>query len=152
MKTRVIIKLTVALALILVAETAMGAGRYGYGPSFGAPPPWASPPWTMRARGMRVERSSDQDHYYVILHLSGIEPQGVTVTPIAGRWLRINTQKRYAAHYEDIASNRTARHQGFSYRSSDMSRRIGLPQDADVSALQRENGKAQVKMTIPRQR
>jgi len=150
MKTRTLIELALVLALILIPELALGEGPYGYGPPPGSAPPWATPAGP--ATALRIERSADQDNYYLILHLSGIEPQGVTVTRIGGRRLRISSQESYATHHEDVAQDRSAWRQGFSYRSGGIARQIGLPRDADVSALRREDGTDQVKIILPRRR
>jgi HSP20 family molecular chaperone IbpA len=155
MKTGFFIAFAIALAIIQLPVIAWGQTPYGYaypGSAPGAPPPWASPARSRVAQDMRIERSSDQDNYYLILHLSGIEPQGITVATVGGLWLRISTQDSQEVRHENMARDYSAWERGFSYRSSGNARQIRLPRDADVAALHREDGTKQVRITIPRRR
>jgi hypothetical protein len=67
---------------------------------------------------MWIERGSDQENYYLILHLSGMAPQGIRVATIGGLWLRISTQDSHEVRHENMARDFGAWERGFSYRSS----------------------------------
>jgi HSP20 family molecular chaperone IbpA len=160
MKSRIFwLALIMTAAILLFSATALGWTPYGYGPAEGFGPPW---PTSNQGLGgwqtpqpvqrMRIERAADQDNYYLTIRVSGMEPQAVAVSVEGDRWLAIRRQDSRESSYENTAEDGSAYYRGFSYSSGSTSRRISLPRDADVAALQREDGEGQIRIVIPRKR
>ncbi len=151
--------LIVTAIILLFPATALGFPPYGYGPPLGAAPPWTasnqgpggwqSPQPVQR---MGIERAADQDNYYLTIRVSGMEPQAVEVQVEGDRWLAIRSQDSRESSYENTTEEGSTYYRGFSYSSGSTSRRISLPWDADVAALQREDGEGQIRIVIPRRR
>ena len=154
MKSRIFwLAIIVTAAVLMFSATTLGWSPYGYGPPWAAPTQgptgWRTPQPVPR---MQVERSADRDNYYVTIRISGMAPEAVTVNVEGGRWLAIRTEESRESSYEDSAEDRSAYYRSFSYSSGSTARRISLPRDADVAALQRENGEGQIRIVIPRLR
>jgi len=149
MKTKIILfSILLALLILLVPGSALGWSPYGHAP------PWAGPAGaTQQQRAMRLERSADQDNYYLTLHLTGMAPQEVNVTLEGGRWLNISSDDRSeSSHQQSSDQGGYYYSRSFSYSSNRSSRRISLPRDADGAAMQRVDGENRVEISIPRQR
>jgi HSP20 family molecular chaperone IbpA len=160
MKSRILwLTIIITTVLLMLSASAVSLSPYGYkqvqwsGPSWAHPNQglggWQAPPQFQR---MRVERSADQDNYYVTILVAGMEPQSLSVTVEGDRWLAIRTEDSRESTYQNTAENGSAYYRSYSYSSGSNSRRISLPPDADVAALQREDGEGQVQVTIPRRR
>ncbi len=150
MKTKIILfGILLALLILLVPGSALGWSPYGYGP------PWAGPGGAIpQTRALRLERSADQDNYYLTLHLSGMKAQEVKVTlEGGGRWLSIDSDDSSESSHEQSSDQGGYYYsRSFSYSSSRSNRRISLPRDADGSAMQRTDTEDRVEITIPRHR
>ncbi len=160
MKTRIFwFALIVTAIILLFPATALGFPPYGYGPPGGSAPPWPAPhqsPGSWQSpqpvQRMGIERTADQDNYYLTIRVSSMEPQAVAVQVEGNRWLTIRSQDSRESSYENTTEDGSAYYRSFSYGSGSTSRRIRLPRDADVAALQREDGEAQIRIVIPRRR
>jgi len=163
MKSRIFwLIIFLAAAVLMFSATTLGWSPYGYGPVPQSGPSWSGPGWTgpgpggwqlpQQVRQLRVERSADRDNYYITILVSGMQPQGVTVTVEGDRWLAIRTEESRESSYENSAQDGSAYYRSFSYSSGSSDRRISLPQDADTAAMQREDSQGQVRITIPRRR
>ncbi len=158
MNSRIIwFTLIVTAIILLFPVTALGWPPYGYGPPGGSAPPWPAPNqgpggWQtpQPVQRMRIRRAADQDNYYLTIRVSGMEPQAVAVSVEGDRWLAIRSQDSRESSYENTTEDGSAYYRSFSYGSGSTSRRIGLPRDADVAALQREDGEGQIRIVIPR--
>jgi len=147
MKRNIILaSLVIAFLILLAPGSAFGWMPYGYGPPLGGEMP--------QPKSMRVERSADQDFYTLTLHLSGIAPEQINVAVQGnGRWLNISAEDS-----NETSETQTSDQNGYyysrscSYSSSRTNRRIGLPGDAQVDALQRTDGEDRVTIRIPRAR
>jgi len=152
MKSRIFwLAIFITAAVLMFSATALGWSPYGYGPPWAGPGPagWQSP---QPVPNLQVQRGSDQDNYYVTIRVSGMAPEAVTVTVERGRWLAIRTEESRESSYEDTAADQSAYYRSFSYSSGTNTRRMRLPQDADVASLQREDGEGQIRIVIPRRR
>ena len=160
MKSRIFgLVLIMTTAILLFSATALSWSPYGYGPEQGTAPLWPAPNqgsggWQTPQPVQRIgiERTADQDNYYLIIRLSGMEPQAVAVNVEGDRWLAIRSQDSRGSSYENTSEDGSAYYRSFSYGSGSTSRRISLPRDADTTALQREDGEGQIRIAIPRKR
>ena len=156
MKSRIFwLAIIITAAVLMFSATALGWSPYGYGPSWAVPGAGPGPMgWQMpqTPTSLRVERSADRDNYYVTIRVSGVAPEAVTVAVEGDRWLAIRTEESRESSYEDTAADQSAYYRSFSYSSGTTARRMRLPQDADVAALQREDGEGQIRIVIPRRR
>lgn len=109
-----------------------GPGYYGYGTGRPA-----------RAPSIDVSTRREGDHYVVTILLNGYQPSDLEITRW-GRWL--NVQR--AASSEDKTTEPGA--YSYSYSYGTLSRRISLPQDADLDQMVREDGEGVIRLTIPR--
>ena len=146
-----VLGLLILFVFLLIPGAALGWTPYSYGP------PWATPyvgsrgaPATPTVRQLRLTRSADQNNYYVNVHVTGITPQEVTVAVEGDRWLAVRTEDSREFTYENTAPDRGAYTRSFSYSSGSASRRFSLPRDANMAAMQREDGEGQVRIVIPR--
>lgn len=120
------------------------AGPYGPGFSRGEPETgYVSGP------ELHVERDSTSDAYIVRIHTrKDVDPATVDVQQ-RGRQLLIRVSRSNQANYQNDQMAGYRRSYSVSY-SSHVSRRLTLPRDADVSAMQREDGDGMVTLTFPR--
>ena len=131
-------------ALLLAAG---GAEAYWYGPPAGAPwygPPGYYAPDYRAPQRIRIATDRSEQGYVVTIRLIGYRPSDVEVVR-SGRWLIVQR----AASEQDAEQQPGA----YSFRRSysTFSRRVTLPRDADLEAIQREDGDGFVRLTIPRQ-
>jgi HSP20 family molecular chaperone IbpA len=150
MKTKIILfGILLVLLILLVPGAALGWSPYGYGP-----PGWPPSQGVTEPRGLRLERSADQDNYHLVLHLSGMTASEVGVTlGGGGRWLAIDSSDRSESSQNE--SNDEGGYyfsRSYSYSSSRFNRRISLPRDADGAAMSRKDGVGRIDITIPRRK
>jgi len=123
-------------------------GYPGYG-NF-QPPPQAGRP---APRGLGIVRGVNEQGYYLRIHLGGLEPQAVQVTPV-GRTLVISATQSLQSERRHAPQQSHPGYRQWSYstqRSSGaMQRRISVPRDADIDAMQRTDGEAVILITLPR--
>ncbi len=109
-------------------------------------PPMPYPAYPMRpASGIRLEKGSDADNYYLTIHLTGYQPEDIGVTAGRGGLMIYNIRSEEHRHsaegyYQHMTSFRR------------FSRRISLPPDADSVAMTRTNGDNKVEVVVPRMR
>lgn len=138
-------RLYLGLATLLLA--AGGAEGYWYGPA--GPPPWYGSPGyypgeTYRApQRIRIAVDRAEAGYVVTISLTGYKPSDIEVVR-SGRWLIVQR----AASDQDVTQRPGA--YSFSRSYSSLSRRVTLPRDADLEAIQREDGDGFIRLIIPR--
>jgi len=145
MRTKILLLgLAVFLIVLLIPGSALGWSPHGYGMQ----PPWMG----TGSPGLRLERSADADAYHLAIHLSGVSAQAVNVRLEGIRWLLISIDQSSESSYSNDGRDGYGYQRGFSYSSSNQSRRISLPRDADGAAMQREDGTNSIHIRIPRLR
>jgi HSP20 family molecular chaperone IbpA len=120
-----------------------GYGNFQPAPHAGRPAP----------RGLGIERGANEQGYYLRIHLGGLESQAVRVTPV-GRSLVISTSQSLQSERRHAPQQSRPGYRQWSYsthRSSGaMQRRISVPRDADIEAMQRTDSEAVILITLPR--
>lgn len=162
LKLRCIAVYSLGIAGLLGAVSAQAYSPYGYGPypgygppagiygpSYGYGPPETSVPG--RAQGLRVSRSADANAYYITIDTSGIDPKEVQVLA-QGRWILIGLGQSKQESTQQSFDEGRGFVRSYSYSTGQGNRRFTVPQDADVQAMTREEGKDQVRIIIPRRR
>ncbi|GEM_PF-5977405 len=94
-----------------------------------------------------LRRETRPDAYKAIIELRGITPKQVQVST-HGRMVEISTQAEDQTDEEKTGAAGYYRY--FSYRSNRLRRRFSVPGDADLGAMQREDGEDRITLTIPR--
>lgn len=140
-----ITRLYLGLATLFLAAGA--AEGYWYGPP-GAPPWYGSPgyypgEYYRAPQRIRIATDRSEQGYVVTIGLTGYQPSDIEVVR-SGRWLIVQR----AASGQDVAQQPGA--YSFSRSYSSLSRRVTLPQDADLESIQREDGDGFIRLTIPR--
>ncbi len=103
--------------------------------------------------GLRIERRADEQGYYLLIHTGGLAPHAVQVTPMGHSLVISKTQSLQSEHRQAPQEI----HPGYrrwsysTYRSSGaMQRRISVPRDANIEAMQRTDREATILITLPR--
>ena len=124
----------------------------GYPPGQGG----FEPPTAMgypAAGGLRIERRADEHGYYLRIHPGGTAPEAVQVTPM-GRSLVISTNRSVQSEHRQAPEQVYPGYRRWSYsthRSSGvMQRRISVPRDANMEAMQRTDSEDAIMITLPR--
>ncbi len=103
--------------------------------------------------GLRIERRADEQGYYLLIHPGGLAPHAVQVTPM-GRSLVISTTQSLESEHRQAPQQIYPGYRRWSYstyRSSGaMQRRISVPRDANIEAMQRTDSEATILITLPR--
>ena len=94
-------------------------------------------------KGIHVERGMDQRGYLVRIHLRGIETSAIEVG-IVGTSLVIRSDQSTSTHSRGDFGERSFSH------SFSMNRRIGIPFDADVSRMERNDAQGVIEIILPR--
>jgi len=135
------------LALVAMFLAVGSAEAYWYGPPVQAPwygAPGYYPGNYAAPQRIRIATDRTQQGYVVTIRLTGYRPSDIEVVR-SGRWLIV----------QRAASDQNLDQQpgGYSFRQSysSLSRRLTLPRDADLEAIQREDGDGFIRLTIPRQ-
>jgi HSP20 family molecular chaperone IbpA len=102
-----------------------------------------------RSGGLRIDRRATDDAYLLDIQLSGIKPTEVEVR-VQGPWILISRTSSAQSDEKETMSDGRGYRQSFSYSSGSMSRRFNLPQDADGTALQRQDADDAIHISIPR--
>jgi HSP20 family molecular chaperone IbpA len=120
-------------------------------PSLGLPPPYPSltpsfGPASSYATGpnMHIETESQDDSYFIIVHLMGYPPEDIGISVDPGNNLVLYSTR--SEEHQDQA-------EGFYRRMTSVqrfSRRLSLPWDADTSRMTRVNKEGTIELTIPR--
>lgn len=133
----------------------------GFGPDFGFQPPpmpdfpapsFAAPdrPDFPRSTGpIRFNQRLTQEGYVLEIPLNGLRADEIQVD-IDARSIRISRDTSAKESREDNFDNGRGYMRRFSYSSGRSSRRLPLPQDADASAMRREDSADMVRIIIPR--
>ena len=130
--------------LLLAAGSAEG---YWYGPP--GPSPWYGSPgyypgdYYRTPQRIRIATDRSPTGYVVTISLTGYQTSDIEVMR-SGRWLVVQR----AAADQDVAQQPGA--YSFHRSYSTLSRRVTLPRDADLDAIQREDGDRFIRLTIPR--
>ena len=105
------------------------------------------------AGGLRIERRADEQAYYLRIHPGALAPHAVQVTPV-GRSLVIGTTQSAQSEHRQAPQQIYPGYRQWSYstyRSSGaMQRRISVPRDANIEAMQRTDSEAAILITLPR--
>lgn len=134
------------------------SGLYGPGAPFTAPEGAGIPPAGFPDRGygygsdrpgIRVSRQTTEDAYILDIQLRGIRPDEVQVRA-QGRWITIDRVSSAQEVRQEQFDEGRGYARSFSYSSGTASRRMTLPPDADVSAMQREDGERSIRIRFPR--
>ncbi len=139
-------KILLLLALAFILALMLPGQALGWYPAGFAPPGWGAMPTT----GMRINRSADADGYHMQVQLRGIEPQLLNIRVENGRWLVLSVEQSTETHQRDDARSGYGYQRSYSYSSSNQTRRISLPADANVDAMQRQDQQDRVIVHIPR--
>ncbi|MGD8910836.1 MAG: Hsp20/alpha crystallin family protein [Chromatiales bacterium] len=94
-------------------------------------------------KGIRFERFRDRHGYQLRIHTRGIDPEALQVS-VQGRSLVVENRE---SHQLERRSDRGSYQ--FAAASASMRRRLPLPPDADVGAMQRSVEKGVVAITLP---
>jgi HSP20 family molecular chaperone IbpA len=139
----------VYVCLVALLLAAGAAEAYWYGPPPGAPwygpPAYPAPGYGHRVpQSVRIATDRSPEGYVVTISLTGYQPSDIEVVR-AGRWLIV---RRAASEAE---SERQPGAYRFHRSYSTFSRRVTLPRDADLEAMQRTDGEGFIRLTVPRQ-
>jgi len=124
-----------------------GVEAYWYGPPPGMPwygPPDYYAPVYRAPQTIRIAIDRSEQDYVVTISLVGYQPADIEVVR-AGRWLIV---QRAAA---DEQAEQQPGTYSFRRSYSTLSRRVTLPRDADLEAMQRVDGDGFIRLIIPRQ-
>ena len=138
------------------AAQAPGAGPDGTpsGAPFGypyGPRPYAGPGERQRVMPgqLRVTREVTDDAYLVHILVGDGKTEEVQVTPL-GRSLAISRSADAQTLQEDSFDQGRGYQRSFSYARGAVSRRVGIPPDADLGAMTREVSGSTITLRIPR--
>lgn len=127
----------------------------GYGPDIGpdaapvAPPGYRDTAPPSAAGSTTLEQHMTDDSYILDIGLDGIEPSQIKVATF-GRALVIRTERSMETHREETFDDGRGMARSFSWSSGTSARRLPVPPDGDLGALQREDSPERVRIIIPR--
>ncbi len=147
----------------LLAATGVVAGSH-YGVPYGPPHGRALPPAAhgfaptypapavanrQRTGQVRMTQERSDDAYLLIIDLDGLRPENVQVRPMGQSLLvrtRVDARSRRSERYGDGSGYR----ESYRFSSGSSTRRLPVPPDGDLYALEREDSPEQVRILIPR--
>ncbi len=131
----------------------------GYGPpAYPRPPmPYGAPAGiesgggsvALEFAGMRLTQDRNDDAYTLDIELGDVEPSQVRIEPMGSALVIISEQSAQSRREERFADGRGFS-RSFSYSSGRMTKRLPVPPDGDLSAMQREDSEGRVRILIPR--
>ncbi|MCU7796403.1 MAG: Hsp20/alpha crystallin family protein [Candidatus Thiodiazotropha sp. (ex Myrtea spinifera)] len=140
MKVTAIVSSAVMLLSLSAVLQAQPPGGYSPHRSYG--PASTSNSFSVQ-RGMRFERTRDENGYVLRIHTRGLTPDAVQVS-VRGHTLMVqNQESRQVEQRSDRGSYQ------FSSASSSMRRRFPIPPDADAKAMQRTVEDGVIVITLP---
>jgi HSP20 family molecular chaperone IbpA len=98
---------------------------------------------------MHISRATTPDAYELTIELAGASPQDVQVRA-QGQSILISRESSTQQVQKDSFGNGRGYTRSFSYSSGTSSRRLRVPQDADLSAMSRTDAESSVVIRIPR--
>lgn len=129
-------------SLLVPLAHAWGPGPWD-APAFNAPYSGGSASSFQQKQGMRIEKGVDEQGYVIRIHLIGIEPAAIEMQLVRGSLLLRSSQSSLSRQSGDYGER------SFS-RSFSFNRRIGLPGDADVSRMVRNDSPGLIEIRLPR--
>jgi len=99
--------------------------------------------------GMRLTRRHDDDAYRLDIQLNGLDPAQVRVLPKGHSLTIIATRSAQTEREERFADGRGFR-RSYSWSGGQSTKRLRVPPDGDLSAMQREDGDGSIQIVIPR--
>jgi len=99
--------------------------------------------------GMQVSRRTTEDAYLLDIQLQGLRPDEVQVRT-QGRWITIDRTTSAQEDRQEQFDQGRGYARSYSYSSGSASRRMSLPPDADVAAMQRQDGENSILIRFPR--
>lgn len=147
--------------------TRVAAAEVPYGPAYGLPlpPPWigvdpglgpdrfsrredlAGSPQRLGQVRMTQERTDDQ--YLLIIELDGLAPENVQVRPM-GQTLLVRTRIDARSRRSETFGDGSGYRESYRMSSGSSTRRLPVPPDGDLYALERVDTDEQVRILIPR--
>ena len=127
----------------------------GYGPDIGSDGVQAAPPGyqdmapAAAAGSTTLEQHMTDDSYILDIGLDGLQPSQIKVATF-GRALVIRTERSMETHREETFDDGRGMARSFSWSSGSSARRLPVPPDGDLGALQREDTAERVRIIIPR--
>jgi HSP20 family molecular chaperone IbpA len=163
--TTPLVLLTISVLGCLFATAVAAQAPYGvpYGPPLppagfardpGFGPERFSPRQDVASRQQRLgqvrmtqERTDDQ--YLLIIDLDGVAPENVQVRPM-GRTLLVRTRVDARSRRSETYADGSGYRESYRMSSGSSTRRLPVPPDGDLYALERVDTDAQVRILIPR--
>jgi HSP20 family molecular chaperone IbpA len=99
--------------------------------------------------GMRLTQQRSDDAYTLDIELGGADPSQVRIEPIGSALVIISEQSAESRREETFADGRGFS-RSFSYASGRSTKRLPVPPDGDLSAMQREDSDGHIRILIPR--
>ena len=132
----------------------------GYGPPAYPYPsmPYGAPPGsegvdagsvTLNFAGMRLTQDRSDDAYTLDIELGDMDPSQIRIEPIGSSLVIISQQSAESRREETFADGRGFS-RSFSYSSGRSTKRLPVPPDGDLSAMEREETDGHIRILIPR--
>lgn len=99
--------------------------------------------------GMTLTQDRTDAAYSLDIALGAVEPQQVKIQPLGSMLLIVAERSVQASREEQFDDGRGFR-RSYSYSSGRSIRRLPVPPDADLAALQREDSDGRIQVIIPR--